>query len=82
MHVHIDEHREKKLSCGDSPARGGSPSKPPCERGSCPLRSIPFIYVRMWVKKPAKCYKKVGNFYAAFWLILHVNIDKRESKKI
>ena len=45
--MHIDEHREKKLSCGDSP-------------------SITFIYVRMWVKKSAKCYPKVSNLYAAF----------------
>ena len=61
--MHIDEHREKKLSCGDSP-------------------SVTFIYVPMWVEKAANCYKKVSNLYAAFWLILHVNIDKRESKKI
>ena len=57
LHVHIDEHREKK-SC-----EGGSPLDPP----SCPPRPIPFIYVHMWVKRAEKCYKKVSNFYAAFW---------------
>ena len=64
--MHIDEHREKKLLCGDSPARG-SPIDPPMREGQLPPpRPILFIYVRMWVKKAAKCYKKVSKFYAAF----------------
>ena len=79
LHVNIDKHREREKLSREG---GRPPSTRPCERGCCPPSSIPFIYVRMWVKNAAKCYKKVRNLYAAFGLFLHVNIDKRESKKI
>ena len=58
--MHIDEHEIKKSR------EGGSPLDPPMREWQMRPSHHPFIYVRMWVKKAAKCYKKVSNFYAAF----------------
>ena len=59
LHVHIDEHREReKLSCGDSPARGGSPLDHPMREGQLPPSPHPLHLCAYVDEKGSKMLQK------------------------